>query len=77
MAIIPADSITSPEAVAARAKITSDYELEREFGDYKSFELWNGPALRSYLSRELSVCELHRKLIEGSIVISEILRPEK
>jgi len=82
MDAIPADCITLPEAVAARAKIMTDFELEREFGDCESFgEAWKGSGGRSYLCHELAVRELYRKFIDGSIetfvrdsVSGEILR---
>jgi hypothetical protein len=65
---IPLDCITLPEAVAARADIISDYELQREFGDYEAWgEYWQTPAVRPYLRRELSISELFRALIDGSI----------
>jgi hypothetical protein len=68
MDAIPADYVTLPEAVTARAKITSDYELEREFGDYTSSGMpWSGFAAKAYLCREFSVRELHRRLSDGSI----------
>ena len=68
MDAIPHDCITFPEAVGLRAKIISDYELQREFGDYTSRgEPWNGAGGKPYLCRELAVRELYRKLIEGSI----------
>jgi hypothetical protein len=68
MDAIPADYVTLPEAVTARVNITSDYELEREFGDYTSFGMpWNGVGAKAYLCREFSVRELHRRLSDGSI----------
>ena len=68
MEAIPADYVTLPEVVTARANITSDYELEREFGDYASLGMpWNGVGAKAYLCREFSVRELHRRLSEGSI----------
>jgi hypothetical protein len=68
MDAIPIDCITLPEAVAARAKDISDYELQREFGDYEALdEYWKSPAVRPYLRRELSIRELYRALVDGSM----------
>jgi hypothetical protein len=68
MEAIPADYVTVPEAVTARAKNTSDYELEREFGDYTSLGMpWDGIGAKAYLRREFSVRELQRRLSDGSI----------
>jgi hypothetical protein len=68
MDAIPADYVTLPEAVTARANITSDYELEREFGDYTSLGMpWSDFSAKAYLCCEFSVRELHRGLSDGSI----------
>jgi len=68
MDAIPADCITLPEAVAARAKITSDYELEREFDDYVSQgPVWQTRSGKHYMCREFAIRELHRRLCDGSI----------
>jgi hypothetical protein len=54
--------------VTARANNTSDYELEREFGDYTSSGMpWSGFGAKAYMCREFSVRELHRRLSDGSI----------
>jgi hypothetical protein len=68
MDAIPAGYVTLPEAVTARANITSDYELEREFGDYTSLAmLWSGFSAKAYLRCEFSVREWHLSLSDGSI----------
>jgi hypothetical protein len=68
MDAIPAGYVTLPEAVTARANITSEYELEREFGDYTSLGMpSSGFGAKAFLCREFSVGEWHRKLSDGSI----------
>jgi len=60
--------MTLPEAVTARANISSDYELAKEFGDYESQAAdWLVGDAKKSLRVEFAARELHRRLSDGSI----------